>query len=266
MPKIDDVGVGEETPRKMDHLRRIFSWHQLAASRAIANTKDWNSDVYEYIDLTAGKGVVPVLNEPGSPLVFLECVVDRGPMFRFKATLFEQSAKNAKELAVNLQDYSTSQGVGIESVEIACLDYKSGLRLRYGDVDDRCFGLVYFDPTGNPPDLESLKHMSCMRPKYETLLYVSSTAVKRAFASTGLRLSDIIAGAGKAFWLIREPIKSDKFQWTFLLGSNSNIFDKDYKKIKLVRVNSDKGRAILEAMSYTKDERKMRGQGSLFDE
>jgi len=59
---------------------------------------------------------------------------------------------------------------------------------------------------------------------------------------------------GKEYWLIKKPIKSDKFQWTFLLGSNSDIF-KDYKKIDFLRLDSVEAQKFFPILELTAKQR-----------
>jgi len=84
----------------------------------------------------------------------------------------------------------------------------------------------------------------------EILIYLSATIIKRIYEQTGKRLSDYLAEIGKEYWLIRKSAIKDKFQWTFLLGSNTDIFG-DYRSIDFYRLESEKGQKILSKLDLT---------------
>ena len=59
---------------------------------------------------------------------------------------------------------------------------------------------------------------------------------------------------GKKHWLIRKPISWDSHKWTFLLGSNTNIF-KDYKKIDFLRLDSEEAQEFYPKLELTEKQR-----------
>ena len=59
---------------------------------------------------------------------------------------------------------------------------------------------------------------------------------------------------GKKYWLIRRPIPSDSKKWTFLLGSNTGIFD-DYPSIELIRFDSEEAQAFFPMLNLSKKQR-----------
>jgi hypothetical protein len=68
MPKVDDVGFGQSTPIKIQHLSKILDMH-MAITQAVLNKHAVYKKKYRYVDLTAGKGHTPD-GLKGSPLVF----------------------------------------------------------------------------------------------------------------------------------------------------------------------------------------------------
>jgi hypothetical protein len=90
----------------------------------------------------------------------------------------------------------------------------------------------------------------------EILFYLSATGIKRQFQQTHKLLADFLNATGKQHWLIRKPFKGDKHQWTFLLGSNSDLF-KPYKSIRnyFYLLNSPEGQQVFEKMNFSQEQR-----------
>ena len=137
-------------------------------------------------------------------------------------------------------------------------DYEKTILQLFKDKKDSELGLVYVDPTGTKdlPDIGTLAHISRMRPRMEILFYLSATGVKRQFQQTQKPLSAFLVATGKQHWLIRKPFRGDKHQWTFLLGSNSDLF-KPYRSIRsyFYILDSDEGRQVFEKINLSQDQR-----------
>jgi three-Cys-motif partner protein len=252
MPKIDNVGYGELTPIKIDHLSKIISMH-LAVTKAVLNKNAIYTKRYRYVDLTAGKGFTPG-NIKGSPLVFLEQVESPEFGIPYRADFIESEKKNLDELQSAVKNQASKNRWKCSEVHFHNGDYQKVVRSIFRDKQTNAFGLVFIDPSGDLPDFETLKFIADRRPKMELLLYLSATNIKRLFQYTDKRLSDFMAEIGKTNWLIRRPINWDSHHWTFLLGSNSKLF-KDYKKIDFLRLESDEAQEFFSKLNLTAKQR-----------
>ena len=242
MPVIDNVGYGEYTPLKMEHFSKIVSMHLRITNAVLKKNPGLYRQCYRYIELTAGKGFTPNA-EKGSPLVFLEQVEKVTPDLAYCADFIECKEKNIRELETTISREKRHQ------------HWKGTISFKLGKYQDEIYsllttkskkelGLIFVDPSGDLPDFDVLHDISKLRPRMEILIYIPSTNVKRVHQYTDKRLSDLIYEIGKKYWLIRKPIKSDQFKWTFLFGSNTDIFN-DYKSINLIRLDSKLGQKIL---------------------
>jgi hypothetical protein len=278
MPKVDNVGHSDSTIIKMEVLSKIFDMH-LVITQAVIRKHPSFRRRYRYIDMTSGKGHVPYSDTVskvekvhalewsgrslthngqllGSPLVFLTVAESEKVQIQYRSDFIETNEDNYHELDDAIKHH-------------ACLNNWQQIRNKvflynnkYEKVvpelltfrDDKELGLVFIDPSGNKPDLNTLKHITQMRPRMELLLYLAATNIKREFGYTNRYLSDYMREIGKEYWLIKKPTKGDKFQWTFLLGSNSDIF-KDYKKIDFLRLDSDDAQKFFPVLELTAKQR-----------
>ncbi len=251
MPKVDDVGFGDLTPLKIEHLARIYGMH-LAVTQAVLNRYSSYRRQYRYVDLTAGKGHTPD-GLAGSPLVFLEQVAANGLTLSYRADFIECVQANLEELrAVACAEAATSQGRG--ELHFHHDDYRARVRTLFPSLDTRELGLVFADPSGDPPDFQALKYVARMRPRMEILIYVSTTNIKRLFPYREKLLSDYMSEIGKQYWLIRKPISWDRHKWTFLLGSGSSLF-KDYRKIDFLRLDSEEAQEFFPKLNLSTKQR-----------
>jgi len=255
MPKVDDIGFSKITPLKMEILGKIFSMH-IKVTNAVIARYPYYKKAYRYIDLTAGKGIVPDINIKGSPLVFLEEVTNINNNYHFAIDLIESNPNNYRELENNVK-CTPLLNIVINPHKGKYQDIIPSL-LR--DIDKNELGLIFVDPSGNPPDFKIMKYISEVRPHMELLMYLSSTNIKRLPQKKSLE--DFMREISKKFWLVRRPFRFDKFGWTFLLGSNTDIF-KTYKSIDFYQFDSDEARSFFPLLNLSKTQRKEKLQPKL---
>jgi three-Cys-motif partner protein len=264
MPKIDNVGFGKFTTQKMVILKSIFAMH-LVVTQEVLNNYPRFEQTYKYIDATSGKGYVPESTIPGSPLVFLDAVFTEKFYKQFRIHLIEQEEINFAELQQNVSQYCESKGMDVRAfTEFHFGNYESILPSVLGKSDDREFGLIFIDHSGELPNFETVKLISQLRPRMELLLYLSARNIKRLHHITNKSLLDYMREIGKKYWLIRKPAKFDRLEWTFLLGSNTDIF-KDYKRIDFFRLDSDEAQKFFPKLNLTSKERMEKLQPRLFN-
>jgi three-Cys-motif partner protein len=263
MPKVDNVGYGDCTEKKMEDYSKIIGMHLAITQAVLKKFSHLYPQHYYYIDLTAGKGYSPT-GVKGSPIVFLEQAEKRKFALPYSADFIECEPKNMVELKENIEKEKRINGWVTPYINFHLGKYQDEIQKLFSKKSNKEFGLVFVDPSGDMPDFNVLHFIAVMRPKMEILIYLPSTNVKRTYQYTEKRLTDYIGSIGKKYWLIRKPISWDQFKWTFLLGSNAPSLFPDYKDIDFFQLESEKGQKILEALNLTEKEQMESKQFRLF--
>ncbi len=265
MPKINGVGYSDCTSLKIEHFSKIIAMH-LAITQAVLNKNEkLYLQRYRYIELTAGKGFTPN-GEIGSPIAFLDQAESDNFKLSYRADFIECEPKNISELEEAIKNEKEEKGWKGKDWHFHCCKYQEEIPALIKEKSYKEFGLAFIDPSGDLPDFDTLQYIAEMRPKMEILMYLPSTNVKRIYKYTEKRLTELIQGVGKKHWLVRKPIKWDKFKWTFLLGSNAPNLFRDYKRIDFYRLESKRGQNILDMLNLTEKEQIEAKQYSLFDD
>jgi len=254
VPKDDDgIGYGEFTQLKLEHFEKIVHAHIRVTRAVMLKHKQFYppGSRYRYIELTAGRGFSPA-RQKGTPLTFMSVAEAEGVDYR--ADLIEISSGNCAELERNVELERNAKKWVHGEVEYHNGDYRTESVQLLGQPNGNEMGLIFADPSGDPPDFEILGQLAALRTRMEILIYLSSTNIKRVYQFTGKRLVDGINAVGKGFWLIKNPVDWDKHKWTFLLGASVPIF-KDYKRIGFFRLDSARGQEIFEELNLTEQER-----------
>ena len=244
------------TPVKLDQLRSLLAMHVKIAKAVLKKTAHFTQE-YHYVDATAGPGKYPAQGQEvqGSPLVFLS--VAEAERLQYTADLIEEIPDNADSLRANLPKLRYGQA------NIHPGEYDQVIRELFSAKDETQLGLLYVDPSNGIPDFDTVAHVSGMRPRMEVLMYLSATNLKRNHVTTK-KLLDHMADIDKSHWLLRKPRPGDGHQWTFVLGSNSDLFG-DYKRIEFYQLNSVEAQRFFPKLNLSAKQRRDRLQPRLFD-
>ncbi len=262
MPIKDGVGEGPATHRKLRDFQKIIEMHLKITHAVIGRTSA--PRIYRYIDLTAGKGFA--LNPPqhGCAALFVDAI-ER--IFHDKLRYRADFIDGDEECVESLQSW-----LGPLADQYHC--DKSQWWFHTGEYQDigpqvarlnpnHAYGIVFVDPNGDAPDIETLAAIADIRPRMEILMYVATTNLKRAPEAP--LFADYFERIHKKNWLIREKLQGDPLGWTFVLGSNAaDLFD-NYKSIGFYKVTDPRVQQSFQMFSKTKEELRDELQGRLFD-
>lgn len=247
MPVHNGVGHSSATAEKQQALEAVLSMH-INVVKSILSRWPKYPRPYHYIDTNAGTGYNDQEDCPGSPVVFLKTATRINvPIW---ARFIEINAGNRVFL-----DGCTGCFPG-NHLSITG-DNQKELPTLMDQLPRNAYGIIYCDPNGiNHDHLDMLAaasvHINCK--KMDILIRCAGSAVKRTQHLTGLKLLDYVSGIEKKHWLVQRVSSSDRWQWTFLLGSNWPDMP-TYKKHGFIRLDSDEGKDQIERLNYTNRER-----------
>jgi three-Cys-motif partner protein len=265
MPLVNKtVGVGKGTPKKQQDFGKLFAMH-LAITRVViengitkARSLGWQppSEVYWYVDLTAGPGEYNGLT--GSPLIAADMLmIDDRP---WRAWYCEKDATNA----ATLKQLVWERGRDVEErSRILIGDHRQSVKQILFDMTaggkQRHFGLVYADPNGTKLDaeLETIRELTAAHPKLDVLVHLSATRIKWFKKVHGhASLVEKLESIGKKHLLVREPWTDQ--QWTFALLTDWDGYP-DWKSLGLHSTKTTQGKAVLETLDISEKERGSKG-------
>ena len=278
MPKVDDVGHSVYTVPKMEDFAKILDMHFMI-TQAVIKKHPTLRQSYRYVDMTAGKGhvpysdIVPKVNKVralewsgislvendrllGSPLVFLTIAESAKVQIPYHADFIEARKDNLNELVKAIKDRASLMNWNDINSKISLHNenYEQAIPELFPSFDDKELGLVFVDLSGKTPDTKILNYIFQKRPKMELLIYIAATNIKREFEYKKKNLIDFMRETGKDYWLIKKPIKGDKHQWTFLLGSSFPIFQ-NYKKIEFFQLDSSDAQNFFPKLNLSSKQR-----------
>lgn len=117
------------------------------------------------------------------------------------------------------------------------------------------YGLIYADAT-NVPDFDLLGYISRLPnlKRFDILIRYSASMVKRTRHLTGMEMNDYLKQIDKKYWIIRDILPGDNWQWTFLLGMNWSDMN-EWTSQRFYKINSEKGKEIFDLCNNMRKQR-----------
>lgn len=212
MPRTKGAGHSRATIDKATGLSKLLSQHVNTVKKILEKPEySHYPQVYHYIDAYAGPGYNEVEQCDGSPVIFLKTAKTLG--MKYRAWFVEKEANLSTELSKRIKDF--------DSCEVLRGDNANVVPQIARGLPDNAYGLVYADPNGIP-NFDMLSKVSMLPElyKFDILIRYNAAAVKRNEPQTGKKMLDLLSKINKKYWIIRDILPGDIWQWTFLLGLN----------------------------------------------
>jgi hypothetical protein len=251
MPVTNGIGHSTVTPDKEDGFGAYVSLHMKIVSN-VFNRHSYMRRQYIYIDINAGSGDNPEEGVDGSPILFVNKA--RRRRMRWEAYLIEREIANVELLREQVDSAA--------NVYIYHEDNRIALPRILESIPKKTYGLIYSDPNGIP-DWDLLLIAARLQPKMDLLVRCPTRAIKRARYQGHMPLTDALQTLNKEVWLIRDTLPGDRWDWTFLFGTNYTDIG-EWGKNRFYRTDKKRGQQILERLNYTQKEIKTMHQGQLF--
>lgn len=245
MAIINGVGQSFATIDKQDGLNKYMCVHMKIVDSVFNRWPNWPKDKnYYYIDCTAGSGVNQDVDEDGSPVVFINRINKTNMMY--KAYFIDEVEGNISSLRQRIQN---------SNCEFMCGNHNEVVPQLLRNFTGQEYGLFYMDMNGIP-NFELLSIVSEKMSKMDILVRCPSGAIKRDRCRNGSLRESLIESVKKIHkekLILREPLISDRWQWTFLFLTNYTKMS-DWKNARFYWSNSHEGQEILSRLNYSKNE------------
>lgn len=267
--------VSRLTDTKQETFEACLRWH-LSVVDAI-NTNSHNSIVvnsYNYIDCFCGEGHYKSPNDglehEGSPVIFCRAIMSGNYSFDVNPFFNDYKAKHIEQLETRLRF-----DVGFQEFELFNLDFQeflAGFNIPKWQNGGGNYGVVYLDPYNQftKGELQTIRQFVDRNPLIDVMLNFPATSLKRCigakeksgynYEADYIGVYETLSLLNKRYWWIRLPIKGDKTQWCFVLGSNYK-FRGGYKKFNITSIDTAKGKDALEHFALTNEQKKNKKQG-----
>jgi three-Cys-motif partner protein len=217
---------------------------------------------YTVIDLNAGPGLYLLDNGElvqGTPLNVLRRLAQS--QLDWRAAFIEQDPEKAEHLRHWLDEEASSLNVQPSRYTMLTGRHERVLIpwVRKAVPANVAMGLLIHDPNGAPKlsFLEQLTHDRQLR-RFDVAVYVQATSLKRtlklpkeAYNTEAWRPLDEALRRVKANWVVRKPRGSN--QYALCIGSNGPL-GADWRRMEFWASDSDRGRVILEQLTFTRRE------------
>lgn len=232
------IGHSSQTPNKQVGLAAILRLH-LSIVKAVLQKHPYYRREYIYVDANAGRGDNPDEGVPGSPVIFLQAAQMSGLSYFGHFIDHDPGSTSTLATAVAFSNkHQIYTGDNRTFVPYVLSRYPR----------NSTYGLIYHDPNGIP-NYDMLAVASEMQPRMDILIRYAAMAEKR----NGASLIDSLPRIKKETWIVREIMPGDKWQWTFLFGSNYTSYP-EWHKYGFHRVDRNDGRKILLRICNTNEQ------------
>lgn len=262
MRKLNEYGIGvsEETPYKRAALGSLLEVIT-RVSQSVMRRSPWADRRFWIYDLNAARPYYPDAagnTISGSAVMGVE--IARRLELDYQAYLCELRQDNADALANHF--------VGDKLVKVLAGKAEDTLPKELARAGSPRFGYVYSDPNGPTQIPVALLETIFRRPVYkctDLILYAAAGTLKRCIEA-GIEVDDLDTfrkRINKKYWMVRTPRGSNGQQWTFLVGTNWDLFPKLTKQ-GFYRLDTPEGQEIWRNLSLTKKQAAQQVQPSFF--